>query len=135
MKKIFTLFFSIAIVMLFSGGVMAQDKPKTELTSVKQKSGTVHFNLTSSKPFIFGSNRYVLYVGTKEIFLHEQGQNNGKGYISFFMDRADFDKLIDGSWIYLTYGDVEVANTDMSELAKESPRCWSLGVFQKSLLK
>jgi len=135
MRKIVILFFSMAIMLFFSANTIAQEKPKTQVSSVKQKGETVKFSLTSSKPFIFGSNRYMLYIGNKEFTRSEQSDKNGKGYMTFFIPADDFKSLQEGSKIYLTYGDVNAGETDMDEMAKTSRRCWTLGKFSKKLLK
>ncbi|MFI5195795.1 MAG: hypothetical protein ACHQD8_01780 [Chitinophagales bacterium] len=134
MRKIIIIFFSMAIMLFFSGYAIAQEKPKTETTSVKQKDETVRFSLTSSKPFIFGSNRYVLYIGNKEFTRNEQSHKNGKGYMTFLIPADDFNSLQEGAGIYLTYGQVNVEEADMNEMSKNSRRCWSLGQFSKNLL-
>src|SRR5579871_2710315 len=104
MKKIFALFFSLLIAAFFLGNAIAQEKPKTEVTSVKQKGTTVRFSLTSSKSFIFGSNRYILYIGNKAFMLNEQSHKNGKGYMTFLIPVDEFKQLGDGANMYLSYG-------------------------------
>src|ERR1039457_5440086 len=134
MKKITALFFTLAIMLFFTGNTVAQEKAKTEITTVKQKGETVHFTLTSSKPFIFGNNRYVLYIGEKEFFRLEQSKKNGKGYMTFYIPIQDFNNLREGDGIYLSYGTVDTGDENLEEVAKGC-RCWSLGKFSKSLLK
>ena len=60
MKRIFTLIITAVLIMLSNSNLSAQEKAKTEITSVKQKDQTIRFTLTSSKPQIFADNRYVL---------------------------------------------------------------------------
>lgn len=134
MRKTIIAFFSIVIMLFFSGNVIAQEKAKTQITSVKQKSEIIRFSLTSSKPFIFGSNKYILYIGNKEFTRNEQSHKNGKGYMTFLVPADDFDRLQDGSNIYLTYGEVSVEEVDMDAMSNSSRRCWSLGKFSKNLL-
>jgi hypothetical protein len=134
MKKISVLFFNVLAAVLFSASIMAQEKAQTKLTSVKQSGETVRFSLTSSKPFIFANNRYVLYVGTKEFFGLEQSKKDGKGYMTFIIPLSDFNNLKDGDGMYLSYGKVDAEAVNMEELAK-GRRCWGLGKFSKSLLK
>jgi hypothetical protein len=134
MKKIFVLFFSLVIVAFFSGNAVAQEKAKTEITTVKQKGTTVRVSLASSKPFIFGSNRYILYIGNKSFMLNEQSHKNGKGYMTFLIPADEFKTLGEGANMYLSYGPVNVEEQDMEQLAK-GRRCWSIGKFSKSLLK
>lgn len=135
MKKIITLCFGLLITLFFSGSVMAQAKAVTKISSVKQKGKNVDFNLSSSKPFIFGSNRYELHVGSQDFVLNTQSADNGKGSMTFFIPSEDFSKLPEGANIYLTYGRVpKNSEQKMDELAKKSNKCWYLGTFSKKML-
>ena len=134
MRKIIITFFSIVIMLFFSGYVIAQDKPTTQISTVKQKGEIIRVSLTSSKPFIFGSNRYILYIGNKAFTRNEQSHKNGKGSMTFLIPADDFDRLPEGANIYITYGQVNVEEDDMVEMSKTSQRCWSLGKFSKNLL-
>ena len=136
MKKIATLLFCILLVMSVSHKAFATEKPKTRISYVKQKGDLVRFSLTSSKPFIFGSNKYYLHIGDKEFTRAEQSKSNGKGRLTFLIPSTDFKALKDGNAIYLTYGDPGVADeAGFEELCKAgSPKCWSLGTFNKSML-
>lgn len=134
MRNLIALFFSLCVLLSFSGNAIAQEKAKTQVSSVKQKGETVRFTLVSSRPFIFGNNRYLLYIGGKEFKRNEQWKKSGKGYLSFFIPESDFGKLVEGSDIYLTYGSVNIEEADMEELAAKSRKCWSLGKFSKSML-
>lgn len=134
MKKISVLIFSVLVALCFSANVMAQAKPQTQITTVHQQDETVRFSLSSTKPFIFGDNRYVLYIGHNEFFAHEQSKQDGKGYMTFLIPADEYSRLKEGAAIYLTYGKVNVDEQDMTNLAKTS-RCWPLGKFSKSLLK
>jgi hypothetical protein len=112
----------------------AQEKAVTKVSVVQQKGETVRFSLTSSQPFIFASNRYMLYIGDKEFALNEQSVEHEKGLMTFLIPAADFKALRDGASIYLTYGQVDVTLTNMEEMANTTRRCWSLGKFSKDLL-
>src|ERR1700733_9363517 len=108
MRKIATLIFILFATCFFTGNVIAQEKATTEIVSVKQEGETVRLALQSSKPFIFGNNRYVLYVGTKEFFAHgEQSKENGKGQMTFVIPAQDFNNLKEGDGMYLSYGKVD----------------------------
>jgi len=130
MKKIF---FLSLIALFFSGGLYAQEKARTEITSVKQKGEIVRYMLTSSKPFIVGNNTYILHVGDRSFFQYEQSENKGAGSITFLISVNDFNQLEDGNSVYLTYGMVS-ANADMESLSKRSTRCWAIGKFSKDIL-
>jgi hypothetical protein len=135
MKKIIVLFLSVLFLLPFTGRVLAQEKPKTKITTVKHKGENMLFTLTSSKPFIFGSNKYYLHVGDKSFTRNEQSKSNGRGRMTFIIPTNEFNTLKDGEAIYLTYG--RPSNDDMSleEMSKDNnTRCWSLGKFSRSLL-
>jgi uncharacterized membrane-anchored protein len=134
MKKQIILLFTLLVAIFSSGIAVAAEKPITHISAVKQKGETILFSLSSSQPFIFANNRYVLYIGNKEFSLQEQSNEHGTGHISFFIQPGDFDKLQEGATMYLTYGAVDIENENMEELANNTRRCWSLGKFSKTLL-
>ena len=107
MKNIFALLFSLTIAIFSSGNIIAQEKPVTQLTSVRQNGETISFSLTSSQPFIFANNRYVLYIGQKEFLSLVQSKENGKGYMTFYVPARDFNSLAEGSGMYLSYGKID----------------------------
>lgn len=133
MKKLFVLFLTITLTLFGSDILLAQSKAKIEITSITQKDETVTISFNSSKPFIFGNNRYILHIGDKEFSRYDQAKKNGKGSISFFVSASDFDNLADGIKMYLSYGRVNETQ-DMESLAQQSPRCWALGMLNKNLL-
>ena len=136
MKNLAVLFFSIAILFFIPGSAMAQVKIKTEIASVKQQGNTVDFTITAAKPFIFGGNRYILYIGDKAFYLNKQSAREGKGTITFFIPASDFKTLTEGAGIYLTYGQFPRHGSEQGreELSKQSNRCWPLGKFSRSML-
>ncbi len=137
MKNITTLLLSIVLLMPFSGSVKAQDKARTRIVQVKQKGDIVLFTLSSSKPFIFGSNRYYLRIGDKSFTRNEQSHTNGKGRMTFLIPKGDFNRLNESAAIYLTYGNIsEDDASSLEELGKADDflRCWSLGKFSRKLL-
>lgn len=125
---------AVVSVFLYSSNAIAQVKAKTEFTSLKQKGETVRYTVTSSKPFYFGNNRYVLYIGSKEFYRYEQSKKNGKGVLSFIIPAKDFKALTQGAPVYLNYGHIDIEETDMGELSNKSRKCWTLGKFDKDLL-
>ena len=136
MKKITALFFSLAMLVSFTGSAIAQEKARTKIAHVRQKEQLVLFTLTSSKPFIFGSNKYYLYIGDHEFTRNEQSKSNGKGRMTFLIPTDDFNKLTDGASIYLTYGRLTSdGGMSMAEMSRENfVQCWSLGKFSKTML-
>ena len=136
MKSSISLFFSLVFLLSFSGYAIAQQKAVTSIAEVKEKDQLVSFTLTSSKPFIFANNRYILHIGSKEFYSSRQSfDNNGVGSMTFLIQDADFIALPEGEDIYLTYGKVSVDGKDMDAMTKsEYAPFWSLGKFSKSLL-
>ncbi len=135
MKKITVLFFSLVLTFFICANSMAQEKAVTKIAFVKHNKEIINFTLTSSKPFIFGGNRYMLYIGDKDFTRYEQSKNNGKGTLTFFIPAEDFNALKEGASIYLSYGRVTNGGTqDLEEVSKQSRRCWSLGKFSNKLL-
>ncbi len=137
MKKYIILLISSLLVLFSTINTNAQEKAKTKIAHVKLKNDKVRFTLTSSKPFIYASNRYILYIGDKEFSLYEQSSSNGKGTLTFLIPKTDFDILQDGKNVYLSYGEILKENTvqTLAELSKESyMKCWALGKFNKKLL-
>lgn len=134
MKKIFTVIITVVVIMLSNSNLSAQEKAKTEITSVKQKDQTILFTLTSSKPLIFADNRYVLYIG-KNAFVRSEvpGVENNRT-ISFFITEQEFNSLSEGANIYFSYGDIDVESRDMDVYSNESIKCWNMGKFAKALL-
>jgi len=134
MKPANTLFLVLAFLSFFSFPTSAQTKAVTKIAQVKEKGNTVYFTLTSSRPFIFGNNRYILYLGNKEFYRNEQSKKNGRGVLTFFIPAKDFSAVKEGSKMYLSYGSMEVDNENAEEEARSNHRQWPLGVFSKSLL-
>ena len=135
MKKIFTLFLGGMLALLCTGTVLAQTKAVTRIVSVKQKENDVNFNLSSSKPFIFGSNRYELHIGTSEFFRNTQSVKDGKGSMTFFIPAEAYNNLQEGSEIFLCYGHMAKGDkVNMEQLSKVSNKCWQLGKFSRKML-
>ncbi len=135
MRKIVLMLIVFITTFGYVNNINAQGKATISITSVKQKGETVRYTITSSRPFIFGNNRYVLYIGSKNFYTYEQAKKNGKGILSFLIPVKDFKELAQGAETYVTYGHVNVETTDMTELSEYSKKCWSLGKFDKALLK
>ena len=136
MKKVVFLFFACIFSFCLPLCTSAQSKPRTEISCAKQNGSKIEFTITSAKPFIFGSNRYILNIGTKQFFLHRQWKENGAGKMTFYIPAEDFNNLNEGDGIYLTYGTI-FRNEDENareELSKGNSRCWSMGKFNKNIL-
>ena len=135
MKKLASLFFTITIILFFTGNSIAQEKAKMTITSVKQKGETVRFTITSSKILIFGGNRYVLYIGDQEFTMSDVPDDENNRIISFPLSMAEFRLLKEGAGIYLSYGRIDIEEHDMGAYARQNRKCWSLGKFSKTMLK
>jgi hypothetical protein len=134
MKK-FAAFLLLFIVMGFTSyRLPAQTKAVTKIAQVKEKAGTVYFTLNSSKPFIFGNNRYILHMGGKEFFRNQQSKKNGKGVLTFMIPAKEYEEIQEGVKMYLSYGNMDVDGEDVDAHAEASSRQWPLGSFTKSLL-
>lgn len=121
------------VTLLFTGRVVAQQKPVTKIASVKQSGKTVSITLTSSKPFIFGGNRYMLYVGDKDFMLYTQSHDDGKNLLTFAVPAESYNSFKDGEDVYLTYGHIFRSGSDRAAIAKQNKRCWSLGKFSSTM--
>ncbi len=124
----------IALSAIGMSESFAQVKPTDKVANIKEKGSNVLFTISSSRPFIFGNNRYVLYIGKKDFSQYEQSKKNGKGLITFYIPSTEFKSLKDGVEMYLNYGAIDVEEQDMDALAKQSRKCWSLGKLNKSIL-
>ena len=134
-KRIFLMLLAV-VFLLGKGNLVAFEKAKAEIATLKKQDAIVYFKITANKPFITGGNVYVLHIGN-QLFAHsKQAKEQGKGSITFFIPIADFNKLTDGATIYLTYGNnTHADDLKLENLSKqEYYPCWFLGQFDHSLL-
>lgn len=117
----------------------AQVKEKTSVYAIKQNNSIVELTLTSTKPFIIGGNAYMLYIGQQRFTLNKQEIKEGKNYITFLIPQKDFSALVDGTSMWLLYGDLNTitnGSVDLNAFAQENPHtCWSIGKLKKKSLK
>ncbi len=117
----------------------AQVKEKTSVYAIKQNNSIVELTITSTKPFIIGGNAYILYIGQQRFTLNKQEKKDGKNYITFLIPQKDFSALVDGSSMWLLYGDLNTItnqSTDLNAFALENPHtCWTIGKLKKKSLK
>jgi len=127
-----TIFLLLALTIAFLNPLksQAQSKAKIEISTIKQKGETVKVTVSSSKPFIFGSNKYILHIGDKICSHYEQTKKEGKGYLAFLVPSSEYKALTNGANIYLTYGHVD-EDANLEALSKQNARCWALGTFNK----
>ncbi len=136
MKNITVLLLVILLMLPYAERAAGAEKVKTKVSYVRRKGELVEFSVTSSKPFIFGSNKYYLHVGDREFTRAAQSKSNGKGRLTFLIPEEDFRALKEGAGVYLTYGNPNVEDgASYEDLSKiNSARCWSLGKFSRSML-
>ncbi len=124
----------------FSANSFAQDKAKTEITTVKQNVQTVEFTVESSKPFYYGGNVHILHIGNKDFSHSKQSKSGAKGILTFLIPVADWNALTEGNDVWVTYGNLLKTapdeQADIKTLCEQSPnKCWYLGKFSSGLLK
>lgn len=134
MRKITVLLLSLFLSLTHTSTVSAQTKAQTTISAVKQKGTNVNFTLSSTRPFLYAGNRYILYVGDKEFTRYDQVKLEGKDNISFIVPVEAYKTFRDGDAMYLTYGKLFHEGADRAAVAKQNKRCWSLGKFSPSLL-
>ena len=139
MKRLIILFITCISIFYFSGIAIAQEKAKTEITSVKQNGQTIEFIIASDKPFYVGGNIHILHIGSKDFTHSRQTKNNGKGTLTFLIPITDFNSLTEDDNVWISYGNLlketPDEKTDIKAMCEKSPqKCWYLGKFSKQLL-
>jgi hypothetical protein len=135
MNRYIAFVLAFLLLSLPAGSAYSQEKATVKVASVREKGATVFFTLNASKPFVFGNNRYYLYIGKREYTRNEQTKKNGKGVMTFFIPAREFSALRDGDAMYLAYGACNVEDEDMQAAARNSRHVWYLNTFSKGLLK
>jgi len=137
MKNKATFFVSVFILLFFSGNAIAQHKAITHISVMESADEFIKVTITSSKPFVFANNTYILHVGNKEFTRKKQSIDHGTGRMTFFIPKEDFNMLPEGDDIYLTYGSISVDDRGDLEAKNNADNVplWSLGKFSKTLLK
>jgi hypothetical protein len=139
MRKLTFLLLCLLLTCGFASHALAADKPKTTITSVKQKGNEVVFTLTSARKFIVGGNEYILHIGDKTFKNYRHISNSpNRGVMAFLIPADDYNALAEGSNIYLTYGRIASDEEDevaaIEELAKaNNRRVWPLGKLNKKM--
>ena len=131
-KMRFILSILIALMPLVSN---AQSKATTTFARMRQQGEMIYYTVKSSKPFIYGNNKYYLHVGDKVYTRCQQSKEDGQRILSFYIPLSDYNDLPDNAAVYLTYGHVSRTDTDLDIFAKDDGvPCWSLGGFSHSSL-
>ena len=134
MKK-FGLFLGLMLVLL-GGAVAAREKALVKIGSMQQKGKDVAFAVVGSQYFRIGGNIYVLHIGEREFAHGRVSKSNGKGTVTYYIPLAEFNKLQDGTNVYLTYGRSGHETEQKLEGMSKEPNfpCWLLGKLSKEQL-
>lgn len=102
----------------------AQIPTSTVIASVLTQANEVEFAINASEPFYVGSNVFVLHIGTKSYSRYRQKDVEGKGTLVFLIPKNEFQAMIKGLDIYLSYGDFwseEAEENEILDACKASP--------------
>ncbi len=140
MKNRIYLIITCFSILYFSENTFAQEKAKTEITSVIQNAQTVELTIESTTPFYFGGNVHILHIGNNDFKMYKQTKNNGKGQLTYLIPISDWNTLTNGADVWVTYGNLFKTspdqNIDIKTLCEKAPqKCWYLGKFNADLLK
>ncbi len=132
----------VVLLMLFFAMFVAyaqqqvEGKVKIVIGKVSQLDSIVSFSINASKPFLFGSNMYILSIGGNEFTHYKQSKEDGKGHIAFLIPAMAFGALNSGQPIYLYYGSPGQYDTaDLESRSKYNQMlCCYLGNFTTQLL-
>ena len=136
MKKQVVLLLLLFALFAANAQQVAEGKARVEIGKVIQKDSTVSFTINASKPFLFGSNMYILSIGGNEFTRYIQSKVDGKGTITFLMPFREFGALAEGQPLYLYYGSPgQFTVQDLESRCKRAHMpCWDLGNFSTRLL-
>jgi hypothetical protein len=137
MKKAIAVFCFVIALQFFNSPAKAEEKQKARISLIRQTGNTVALTVSSPHEFYVGGNKHILYIGGKHFDLYEQNNEDGRGYLKFFIPADDFKMIKDGTRVYLSYGELEIENEDELEaLCKQNfGPCWQLGKLNKRRLK
>lgn len=137
MKHIIVLLI-VMLSFISAQEVKGQEKQKARISSISHKEKeTVVITVSSKRDFYVGNNVYMLYIGNNRYELSEQINEDGSGIINFFIPLQDFENTVNGTAMYLSYGELEVPDgMTVEALCRENfCPCWSLGKLNKKMLK
>lgn len=133
MKNHFRMLTLGAAMMMAVTGSAQEKGVRTKITA--QGDSVILYTITSTKEFYMGDNKHYLRFGSKQFDRYEQKNHEGRGRLTFFIPKADFIELHEGTNAYLTYGDVEGNGfKNLDELCGQnlSP-CMYLGRLNKKI--
>jgi hypothetical protein len=140
MKNKIYLIITCLSFFCFSENTFAQEKAKTEITSVIQNAQTVEFAIESTTPFYYGGNVHILHIGNKDFKMYKQTKRDGKGQLTFLIQISEWNTLVNGDDVWVSYGNIFKTspdqNIDIKALCEKAPqKCWYLGKFSSARLK
>ncbi len=133
-----TILLIIFLSFIYSESFFAQSN--TVISKITKKGQRVELTVTASKPFYVGGNMHILHIGNKDFTHYKQSKKNGKGVLIFLISVTEFNNLIEGDVIWMSYGNLLKASPDeninIEEMCKTNPqKLWYLGRFSANLLK
>lgn len=140
MKNTLLLFTILLGTYAVSAQTNVQVNSATEISLVKLSGETVEFTVESSKKFYVGGNIHILHIGNKSFGHSKNGKSGNKYTLTFLIPVSEFNSLINGSEIWMSYGN-KISKKDLTEdeikkMEKSNPNAfWYLGKFNKSMLK
>ncbi|MBK6729446.1 MAG: hypothetical protein IPG60_00300 [Bacteroidetes bacterium] len=109
-------FLIFIITTIFSGNsIYAQaTAPNVQIVSITENAENIEILIQSDKHFIFGDNRYVLYIGEK-YFLRNLHPDGDETKIVFFILLNDYQLLHADDEVVLAYGNYNPANAKQTD--------------------
>lgn len=123
------------ISFIFSDIAFAQS---ASITKIIQNGERIELTISNSQPFYVGGNIYILHIGKTDFSLSKQNNRDGKGAITFYIPVAEFNNLIEGDYIWMSYGNkfkkAPDPTIDPAKFCKKNSKTsWALGKFSKQL--
>lgn len=132
MRKL-NLLFVLILCSLFAGKALAQSD--AIISKIVKNGNRMELTVVSSKPFRIGGNTHILYIAGKEFSLNKQNNVEGKGYITFYIPVEDYNKLNDGDFAWMSYGNkfttAPDSKADPAVFLKGIANTWVLGTLKK----
>lgn len=135
MKKLQALLLVSICFILFNS---ATAQSNASISKIIQNGQRVEITISASKPFYVGGNIHILHIGGTDFSLSKQSNKEGKGSILFYIPTEEFNKLTEGDYVWMSYGNKfkkkPDPTTDPEKFCKKNSKtCWALGKFSKQL--
>ncbi|MCX6294766.1 MAG: hypothetical protein NTX97_01660 [Bacteroidetes bacterium] len=133
-----TILLILFLSLIYSENFFAQSN--AAISKIIQKGQRVELTITASKPFYVGGNMHILHIGNKDFTHYKQTKKNGKGILTFLIPIEDFNSLVQGDVVWMSYGNLlkenPGENINIEEMCKTNPqKLWYFGKFSAKLLK